>query len=133
MVLTLATVDEFLQTFPALEVVALSDLDNPQRLTADTDRIQKALEDATSEILLKLGNLPATDEQITALKTNTPRSVRWCLEIARYLLDTYAAREEIRTRYRDVIAQIKEYYEATVTGELPGADGNVPRPAIWIV
>ncbi len=94
-----ATVDDMVELFGDREIVELTNLDNPGAETIDEPRLEKALDYASREV----------DSYLTAAQYQLPLpSVPLVLrnkvaDIARYHLDSYRAREDVRQRYEDAV------------------------------
>ncbi|MGL4619153.1 MAG: gp436 family protein, partial [Chroococcidiopsis sp.] len=89
---------DFIAAFGERETLMLTNLDNPNVTTIDPIPLEKALDDATAEIDTYIGS-----RYILPL-TSTPSVVnRYCLDIARYMLDRIRSREDVRLRYEDAL------------------------------
>jgi phage gp36-like protein len=94
-----ASTADFVLAFGKDEAVEITNLDNPTACTVDTAKLQRALDDASSEIdsylLAASYNLPLSSVPIVLReKTN---------DIARYRLDKWRNREDVRQRYEDAL------------------------------
>jgi phage gp36-like protein len=93
-----AVVDDFIKAFGERETLMLTNLDNPNSVTIDPIPLDKALDDATAEIDTYIAS-----RYILPL-ISTPTVVnRYCLDIARYMLDRVRSREDVRLRYEDAL------------------------------
>jgi phage gp36-like protein len=89
---------DFIKAFGERETLMLTNLDNPNSVTIDPIPLDKALDDATAEIDTYIGS-----RYILPL-ASTPTVVnRYCLDIARYMLDRIRSREDVRLRYEDAL------------------------------
>lgn len=97
-----STAAEFKAAFPEDEVVQITNLDDPTATSSNDDRITEALIRASSEIDSYVGiavGLPLASVPLV-LKGKE-------LDIARYYLDSYDPREDVRRRYEDAVAWLK--------------------------
>jgi phage gp36-like protein len=93
-----ATQQDFINTFGETETIMLTNLDAPNAVAPNAVPLDKALADASNVIdaycgvryLLPLSPLPTVVN-------------RYCLDIARYMLDRIRSREDVRLRYEDAI------------------------------
>jgi phage gp36-like protein len=93
-----ATQADFVEAFREQEAIMLTNLDNPNGVAINPVPLEKALADASalidsycgSRYLLPLNPIPTVAN-------------RYCLDIARYMLDRIRSREDVRTRYEDAI------------------------------
>ena len=93
-----ATQQDFIDAFGERETLMLTNLDNPNSVAIDPIPLDKALDDATAEIDTYIGS-----RYILPL-ASTPSVVnRYCLDIARYMLDRIRSREDVRLRYEDAL------------------------------
>jgi phage gp36-like protein len=94
-----ATPADFILAFGNDEAVEITNLDNPTASTVDTPKLQRALDDATSEIdsyvLAASYSLPLASVPIVLREK--------CNDIARYRLDKWRNREDVRRRYEDAL------------------------------
>lgn len=115
---TYASSSDFIAAFPTEEVIALSNLDDPSASVADTDRITDALDRAESLMNSYIGiveTLPLSSVPVVVQAL--------CLDIARYFLDVYRTREDVRQRYEDAIQWLERLAKAEVSLGL-NADGD---------
>ncbi|NCJ06681.1 DUF1320 domain-containing protein [Synechococcales cyanobacterium C] len=93
-----ATPQEFIDQFGQEESLQLTNLDDPTAEDVDEELLERTLADATDEINGYLeGRYPLPF-------TSVPRVLRRvALDIARYRLDRYLARDDARQRYEDAI------------------------------
>lgn len=113
-----ATAADFIAAFGEPEATLLTNLDFPTATAPNLVSLNKGLDDATATIdayvgtryLLPLNPLPTVVN-------------RYCLDIARYMLDRVRSREDVRLRYEDAIkfftlvGQGKASLGATLLGE----------------
>ncbi len=87
--------DLFYSRYPDMEVVQLSDLDDPGRIMVRPDKLQANLVKATNRICAKVGMVPPSSiEQIDKWHPSFPE---WCCDIARdYLDEGYGYREGVQ-------------------------------------
>jgi phage gp36-like protein len=89
---------DFVDAFGERETLMLTNLDNPNATAINPVPLNKALDDATAEI-----NTYVASRYIVPL-ASTPTVVnRYCLDIARYMLDRIRSREDVRLRYEDAL------------------------------
>lgn len=102
---------DFITTFGEQESIAVTNLYTPGAIAVDESNLEQALIDASAMIDGYIQNrvtLPLTDLQIPAtLKA-------CCADIARYRLDRNRCREEVRIRYEDWIAWLKDVSKGIV-------------------
>ncbi len=99
-----ATIADFETAFGTEEAIALTNLDNPGSIGINSTILNQALADATAEAdayLQAAGySLPLP---------STPLILRnKCCDIARYRLDKNRVRDDVRQRYEDAIAFLKD-------------------------
>ncbi len=93
-----ATSQDFIDAFGLQEAIMLTNLDDPSATIPNLIPLDKALHDASAFIDTYVGSrylLP-----LTAVSTVVNR---YCLDIARYMLDRIRSREDVRLRYEDAI------------------------------
>jgi phage gp36-like protein len=103
-----ATQQDFIDAFREPETIMLTNLDTPNAIAVDPVPLAKALADASALIdsycglryLLPLTPLPTVVN-------------RYCLDIARYMLDRIRSREDVRLRYEDAI----KFFEKVCKGQ----------------
>jgi phage gp36-like protein len=119
-----ATVADFVSAFGEEETIELSNLDDPAAEDIEELVIDAALETASADIDSYLRSagyaLPLTE---------LPRVlVGRCNDIARYKLDRNRTREEVRLRYLDAMAWLKDLAKGTaslgITTTTSGATGT---------
>jgi phage gp36-like protein len=94
-----ATTADMVELFGNSEMVELTNLDDPGAIAIDQPRLEKALDYASREV----------DSYLTAAQyqlplPNVPLVLRnKVADIARYHLDSYRAREDVRQRYEDAV------------------------------
>jgi phage gp36-like protein len=93
-----ATRQNFIDAFGERETLMLTNLDNPNSVTIDPIPLNKALDDATAEIDTYIGS-----RYILPLNSTPSVVNRYCLDIARYMLDRIRSREDVRLRYEDAL------------------------------
>lgn len=104
-----ATPTEFKALFPEDESVELSNLDDPDATAANDALIQSALDEAQSEVDSYVGmvaDLPLSSTPLV-LKNAVCR-------IARYRLDAYSPRDNVRQDYDDVIKWLEKLVDGKV-------------------
>jgi phage gp36-like protein len=95
---TYASLQDMIDSFTEHELVELTNLSDPAATTVNDNVIEQALEDATAQINAYVA------VRYTLPLPSVPKSLRRaCVDIARYLLDNDRTREDVLTRYRDVI------------------------------
>jgi phage gp36-like protein len=105
-----ATQQDFINAFQEREAIMLTNLDRPNAIAVDSAPLNKALADASALIddycgqryLLPLSPLPVTVN-------------RYCLDIARYMLDRIRSREDVRLRYEDAIKFLEKVAKGLVS------------------
>jgi phage gp36-like protein len=111
---------DFIQIFGEQETVEVTNLYRPGAIAIDELNLEQALINASAMIDGYIQNrvsLPLTTPQIPV----TLKSC--CSDIARYLLDRNRCREEVRIRYEDWIAWLKDVSKGVVN---LGLDSQVP-------
>lgn len=89
---------DFIDAFGERETIMLTNLDNPNTTVINPIPLNKALDDATAEIDTYIGS------RYVLPLASTPSVVnRYCLDIARYMLDRIRSREDVRLRYEDAL------------------------------
>ena len=89
---------DFVDAFGERETIMLTNLDNPNLTAINRIPLDKALADATAEIDTYIGS------RYVLPLVSTPTVVnRYCLDIARYMLDRIRSREDVRLRYEDAL------------------------------
>lgn len=112
------TVEEFVAYFGERESIQVSNLDNPNATTINRTAIEAAIEIASDEIDGYLRTAQYTVPIAPAPAILKPK----CFDIARYRLDNYRTREEVRQRYMDSIFWLKDVASGKVT--LPIGNGS---------
>jgi phage gp36-like protein len=109
-----AIAQDFIDAFGLDETVMLTNLDNPVATTTNLVPLNKALEDATALIDAYVGG-----RYVLPLSVVSTVVHRYCLDIARYMLDRIRSREDVRVRYEDAL----KFFESVVKGHVSlGAD-----------
>jgi phage gp36-like protein len=109
-----ATAQDFIDAFGEPETVMLTNLDDAAATTPDLVPLNKALEDATALINAYVGG-----RYVLPLSVVSTVVHRYCLDIARYMLDRIRSREDVRVRYEDAL----KFFEQVVKGLVSlGAD-----------
>jgi len=94
-----ASTSDFALAFGTAEAIEITNLDDPVASTVDNAKLQRALDDATSEInsyiLAASYDLPLASVPIVLREK--------CNDIARYRLDKWRNREDVRRRYEDAL------------------------------
>jgi phage gp36-like protein len=103
--MTYCTIAQFIEIFSEQEAIELTNLDMPGAIATNDDQLTRALTDASAMIDGYIQNrvqLPLEPEQVPGVL------VSCCADIARYRLDRLRCREEVRLRYEDWIAWLKD-------------------------
>jgi phage gp36-like protein len=122
-----ATRQDFIAAFGERETLMLTNLDNPNSVTIDPIPLDKALDDATAEIDTYIAS-----RYILPL-ASTPTVVnRYCLDIARYMLDRIRSREDVRLRYEDALKWLGMLASGKVSigADLLGASISQTAPSL---
>jgi phage gp36-like protein len=115
-----ASVDQFILRFGLQESLELTSLEDPCSSSINTAQLSAALMDASSLID---GYIQAR-VTLPLVPAAMPISLVWaCCDIARYHLDRNRTREEVRLRYEDRIAWLKDVSKGLVN---LGFDTQVP-------
>lgn len=110
-----ATIDEYIAAFGHREAIELSNSDDSTAEYVDRSAIQMRLDDASALID---SYLQAAGYALPL--PSTPVRLRSCAcEIARYYLDRLRMREDVRDRYEQEIAYLKEVAAGKVSLGLP--------------
>lgn len=120
-----ATATEFKAAFPADESVVLTNLDDPTAASADDTRITEALTRAQSEMDSYIGittSLPLSSVPLVVKAK--------CLDIARYYLDSYQPREDVRQRYEDAVKWLERLAKGQATLGLDSSDTDFSNTAL---
>jgi phage gp36-like protein len=102
-----ASTQDFINAFGEPETIMLTNLDDPSAGEPKLDPLDKALIDATALIDAYVGNRYVLPLTVVSTVTN-----RYCLDIARYMLDRIRSREDVRVRYEDAI----KFFERVTKG-----------------
>lgn len=105
---TYATAADFKAAFPDAESIVLTNLDDPSATTSVDARITEALTRAQSEMDSYIGIVTSLPLMSVPLVVQSKS-----LDIARYYLDSYQPREDVRQRYEDAV----KWLEKLVKGE----------------
>jgi phage gp36-like protein len=98
--------DLFYSRYPDMEVVQLSDLDDPARMTVRPDKLQANLVKATNRICAKVRMMPP--ESLADIPKWHPSFPEWCCDIARdYLDEGYGYREGVQRAGEQAWAEIE--------------------------
>lgn len=114
------TIAQFIVIFGELEAIELTNLDRPEAIATDDEQLERALTDASAMIDGYIQNrvrLPLEPLQMPQVLTSC------CADIARYRLDRLRCRDEVRLRYEDWIAWLKDVAKGLVN---LGLDSQVP-------
>jgi len=117
-----ATIAQFVEKFGRDQAIALSNLDDPQAEEPDGSVLNRSLIDASAlmdSYLAGRYSLPF----VSAPQVLIPK----CLDIARYFLDKYAAREDVRQRYEDAIRWLELVAKGTIQLGLDALSVEVKR------
>ncbi|MBE9102763.1 gp436 family protein [Vacuolonema iberomarrocanum] len=113
-----ATVAQFVEAFTEEEAIALSNLSDASAQQVDATVLNRALNDASATIDSYLGQrytLPLPEAIPNVL-------IRCCLNITRYLLDSFNPREDVRKRYEDELRWLEKLARGLLTLGLPSND-----------
>ena len=113
--LTYATLTDYYAAYPQEEGVDLTTLDDSTALLPQNSRIDYWLIGASATIRGELG-LP--DDSTVTLGIFK----EWCIDIARYKMDSYNAREDVRQRYEDAIEAIRQMRKDNVIDNILHGD-----------
>jgi phage gp36-like protein len=118
---------DFIKAFGERETLMLTNLDNPNSVTIDPVPLDKALDDATAEIDTYIGS-----RYITPLPSTPSVVNRYCLDIARYMLDRVRSREDVRLRYEDALKWLGMLASGKVSigADLLGASISQTAPSL---
>jgi phage gp36-like protein len=109
-----ATPQDFIDAFGQQETIMLTNLDDPSAIAPNPVPLNKALADATAFIDTYVGS-----RYVLPLTSVSTVVNRYCLDIARYMLDRIRSREDVRLRYEDAI----KFFTLVVKGQVSiGAD-----------
>jgi phage gp36-like protein len=109
-----ATPQDFIDAFGQQEAIMLTNLDDPSAIVPNLVPLNKALADATAFIDTYVGS-----RYVLPLTSVSTVVNRYCLDIARYMLDRIRSREDVRLRYEDAI----KFLTLVVKGQVSiGAD-----------
>ena len=98
-----ATAADFVAMYGEIEAIELTELENPEATTYNTAMIEMAIEQATGELNAYYAvryELPLSEPYPKATQIQT-------LVIARYRLDKYRRREDVRLEYESVLRQLE--------------------------
>jgi phage gp36-like protein len=126
---SLATVNDFLLAFPESEAIELSDLDDETPASLSSSRLEQGLLNASAEIYFQM-RIPVADTSAAVL-ARLPIAQVWCINIARYRLDSYAPRDDVRQRYEDSLKQMADYLDQ-FDGDSGSGSGLGTRPIMSI-
>jgi phage gp36-like protein len=105
-----ASQDDMVELFGYQEIVDLTNLENPGANTIDSVRLEKALEYASREVDSYLQAQYTLPLPIIPLVLKNKVA-----DIARYQLDGYKAREDVRQRYEDAVKWLQRLAEGKVS------------------
>ncbi len=109
-----ASAQDFIDAFGQPETIMLTNLDDAAATTPNLVPLDKALTDATALIDAYVGG-----RYVLPLTVVSTVVHRYCLDIARYMLDRIRSREDVRVRYEDAL----KFFESVVKGHVSlGAD-----------
>lgn len=116
-----ATQQDLIDAFSQEEILELSQLDDSAANTIGTANVEAALDDASDLIDSYIGG------RYTLPLSSTPRVlVRICCDIARYMLDRYNPREDVRQRYEDAIRWLEQVAKGVLSLGLDEAGAEPP-------
>lgn len=114
-----ATPEEFISRFGQQEALELTNLEDPNAASVDLLVLQDALDDASSLID---GYIQAR-VQLPLHQSAYPKTLIWaCCDIARFQMDRDRTREEVRLRYEDRMAWLKDVSKGLVNLGLDSQD-----------
>jgi phage gp36-like protein len=109
-----ATAQDFIDAFGEPETIMLTNLDDAAATAPNLVPLEKALVDSTALINAYVGG-----RYVLPLSVVSTVVHRYCLDIARYMLDRIRSREDVRVRYEDAL----KFFESVVKGHVSlGAD-----------
>jgi phage gp36-like protein len=122
-----AIAQNFIDAFGQRETLMLTNLDNPNAVAIDPVPLNKALDDATAEIDTYIGS-----RYILPLNSTPSVVNRYCLDIARYMLDRIRSREDVRLRYEDALKWLGMLASGKVSigADLLGASISQTAPSL---
>jgi phage gp36-like protein len=106
-----STVEEFALYFGDRESIQVSNMDNPNATTINRVAIESALNVASEEID---GYIRTAGYAVPIVPSPSVLGPK-CCDIARYRLDNYRTREEVRQRYMDSVFWLKDVATGKVT------------------
>jgi len=115
-----ATATDFINHFGTQEALELSNLDNPSAVAVNTAIITQAISRADSLIDGYLSRFLPLQPPIPSLVKALS------LDISRYYLDRYLAREDVRKRYEDALKTLM----AIAKGDISLGLGGTPQSVI---
>lgn len=123
MKLPVVTVDDFIARYGNLEALELSQLDDPNAVAINRDRIDVALEDATCWFTSWL-----FAANVTARTLVTPSAKRVICCYARYLLDSLRRRTVVIEEYNEMIRELQFFgSQAEERSKWQGTTGRLIR------
>lgn len=119
------TIAQFVDIFSEQEAMELTNLEDPGAVVLSESRLEAALTNASQVIDGYIQN------RVTLPLASVPGIlVQRCADIARYLLDRNRTRDEVRLRYEDAIAWLKDVSKGVVN---LGLDSQVPPQSPTLV
>jgi phage gp36-like protein len=106
MTTTYATEQDFIDAFGLHEIVQLSNLDDPMAQTINSAKLIRCQQQAKSLIDGLIAGCQAVAAQMP-FALIPPLLTSYELDIARYLMDSIQAREDVRKRYEDALQQLR--------------------------
>jgi len=104
------TQQDMIDAFGNQELLELTNLDDPSAVQINQINLNRALEDANSTIDSFLRN------RYTLPLEQPPKSLtRVGCDLARYWLDRYQKREDVRQRYEDAMAFLKDIFKGLIS------------------
>jgi phage gp36-like protein len=110
-----ATSQDFINAFGKPETIQLTNLDTPSAIAPDLVPLNKALADAEALMNTYFGSryvLPLANNGVAVVPTIVNR---YCIDIARYMLDRIQSREDVRQRYEDILKWMEQLVKGLVS------------------
>jgi phage gp36-like protein len=118
-----ATIQDFLLLTHDSDLIEGSNLDDPQAMVLDNDRLNKALIAASNKINASLAISFAVPNLVLA---NPPDLTRICVRIAHFELEGLEIREVVQKKYDAAIADLNNYRAGAIA--LIDSNGNPIQP-----
>lgn len=120
-----ATIADFEDTYGIDEAIELSNLDDAQSQSINIARLESAIDQASGLIDTYLAA-----RYITPISTPPTYLTFIALDIARYRLDRYQPRDDIRVRYEDAIKWLEQVAKGVVELGLPELPNQLPTSGV---